>query len=652
LTRFSSLLLVALLAVIATLPPAWSEPIGEWRSYGHDLAGTKYTPLDQIDGSNVGKLGIVWRWRSPDNEIGKQFPDLMRWTHQVVPLMVGGVLYASSSFGTVTAIEASSGTQRWQFDPQSYLGGTPAQGIFIHRGVSYWSDGEDERIIYGTPDARLIALDAKTGKPIPTFGNAGQVDLTQGLRRPIRRDRYSVSSPPTIVGDVVVVGSSIRDAAPTRRMPPGDVRGFDARTGKQLWTFHTIPQPGEPGVETWENESWRDVGNTNVWTVMTADPELGTVYLPISTPTNDWYGGVRHGDNLYAESLVCLNAKTGERLWHFQAVHHGLWDYDFPAAPNLVEIRVDGRAIRAVAQVSKQGFTYVFDRETGEPVWPIEERAVPQSKIPGEKSSPTQPFPTKPAPFDRQGITKDDLIDFTPALRSEAEKILAGFSYGPLFDPPQLDNWLQLPGALGGANFGGAAFDPETGWLYVPSMTKLMKAKLVKPSAQTSDLPYIHETDWVEGPQGLPLLKPPYGRVTAIDLNTGEHAWMQPVGEGPRNHPALAGLDLPRLGWPQRSHPLLTKTLLFVGQEARTWDHFLSLTDGSQIEVTDTESLWRFHPKLYAYDKRTGELRAEIDVPANISGAPMSFLANGKQLIVFPIGGASGDVELVAMGLP
>lgn len=640
--------------LLVTLAPltASSEPIGEWRVYGHDLSGTKYTALEQIDGGNVGKLGIVWRWRSPDNEIGKQFPDLMRWTHQVVPLMVGGVLYASSSFGVVTAIDASTGITRWQYDPESYLGGTPAQGIFIHRGVSYWSDGEDERIIYGTPDARLIALDARTGKPISKFGQSGEVDLTLGLRRPVRRDRYSVSSPPAIVGDVVVVGSSIRDAAPTRRMPPGDVRGFDARTGKQLWTFHTIAQPGEPGVETWEGESWRDVGNTNVWTVMTADPELGTVYLPTSTPTNDWYGGVRHGDNLYAESLVCLNAKTGERLWHFQAVHHGLWDYDFPAAPNLVEIRVDGRTIRAVAQVSKQGFTYVFDRKTGEPVWPIEERPVPQSMVPGEKSSPTQPFPTKPAPFDRQGVSKDDLIDFTPELRAEAEKILAGFSYGPLFDPPQLDNWLQLPGALGGANFGGAAFDPETGWLYVPSMTKLMKAKLAKPSPHTSDLPYIHETDWVEGPQGLPLLKPPYGRVTAIDLNTGEHVWMQPVGEGPRDHPALAGLDLPRLGWPQRSHPLLTKTLLFVGQEARTWDYFLSLTDGSRIEVTDTESLSRFHPKLYAYDKRTGELRAEIDVPANISGAPISYLVAGKQLIVFPIGGASGDVELVALGLP
>jgi quinoprotein glucose dehydrogenase len=748
LARLSSYCITALLCVALTPLRVSGEPDGEWRVYGHDLSGTKYTPLAQIDSTNVEKLGIVWRWRSPDNEISAQFPDLMRWTHQVVPLMVGGVLYASSSFGVVTAIDASTGKTRWQYDPQSYLIGTPAQGIYIHRGVSYWSDGDDERIIYGTPDARLIALDAKTGKPVSTFGDSGRVDLTQGLRRPIRRDRYSVSSPPAIVGDVVVVGSSIRDAAPTRRMPPGDVRGFDARTGKQLWTFHTIAQPGEPGHETWEDESWRDVGNTNVWAVMTADLELGTVYLPVSTPTNDWYGGVRHGDNLFAESLVCLNAKTGERVWHFQAVHHGLWDYDFPASPNLVEIEVDGKKIRAVAQVSKQGFTYVFDRKTGEPVWPIEERSVRQSTLPGEKSSPTQPFPTKPAPFDRQGISKDDLIDFTPELRAEAEKILAGYSYGPLFDPPQLDNWLQLPGALGGANFGGAAFDPETGWLYVPSRNSWTVVHFYTPDQDGASLRWTHggrgpqpqmpeglrlfkppytrmtaidmntgEIAWVQplgdggalrdhemlagldlpplggdrysgplvtptllihgqsadpefggnrlvardkrtgelvgsvllpertlgapmtysvdGPRGLPLLKPPYGRVTAIDLNTGEHAWMQPVGEGPRDHPALAGLDLPRLGWPQRSHPLLTKTLLFVGQEARTWDYFLSLTDGSQIEVKDTESLSRFHPKLYAYDKRTGELRAEIDVPANVSGAPMSYLVDGKQFIVF-----------------
>ena len=316
------------------------------------------------------------------------------------------------------------------------------------------------------------------------------IDLHRNLRRAGDRAELGIHSTPIVVGDVVVVGSSVSDSPPHSRKPPGDVRGFDARTGRELWAFHVVPEEGEFGVDTWEDESWRNNGNTNVWTIMSADQDLGYVYLPISTPTNDWYGGHRHGDNLFAESLVCLDAATGERIWHFQVIHHGLWDWDLPAAPNLVDIEVAGRTVKAVAQVSKQGFTYVFNRVTGEPIWPIEERPVPQSTVPGEKSSPTQPFPTKPPPFDQQGVTREDLIDFTPELRAEAEEILKGFNYGPIFTPPTLEPFINVPGAGGGANWTGAAFDPDTQILYVPSHKRPGASRLIQPRAEISDHRY------------------------------------------------------------------------------------------------------------------------------------------------------------------
>ena len=433
----------------------------EWLSYGGDKASSKYSPIDQIGGDNFSRLQVAWTWRSAEEEITKANPDLKTWVWESTPLMVNGVLYVSTSLSQVAAIDASTGKTRWVYDPETWKNGTPSNNGFVHRGVSYWADGDDQRILFGTGDGYLICLNAETGKPIPTFGRDGRIDLTQGLGRPVDRRLYGVSSPPIICHDVVVMGSKVHDVPLAKEMPPGDVRGFDVRTGQQRWQFRSIPGEGEFGNETWDEGSWKTTGAANVWTLMSADDELGYVYLPFSTPSNDWYGGQRPGDGLFGESLVCLDARTGKRIWHFQIVHHGLWDYDLPAAPNLIDVRVNGTPVKAVAQVTKQGFVYVFDRVTGRPIWPIEERPVPQSTVPGERSSRTQPFPTKPAPFDRQGVSESDVVDFTPELRKQALAVLARYNYGPLYTPPSIEKpTIQMPGWAGGASWAGAACDP------------------------------------------------------------------------------------------------------------------------------------------------------------------------------------------------
>ena len=398
----------------------------QWSSYGGDKASSKYSPLDQIGAENFARLRVAWTWRSADEEVARANPGLSTWVWESTPLMVGGVMYVSTSLSQVAAIDAETGKTRWIYDPETWKNGMPSNNGFVHRGVAYWADGDDRRIVYGTGDGYLIGLDAKTGKPISTFGQQGRIDLTQGLGRPVNRRLHGVSSPPIICRDVVVIGSKVHDIPLAKEMPPGHVRGFDVRTGEQRWMFRAIPAAGESGNETWQEGSWKTTGGANAWTMMSADDELGYVYLPFSSPANDWYGGQRPGDGLFGESLVCLDARTGRRVWHFQIVHHGLWDYHLPAVPNLIDVRVNGTPVKAVAQVSKQGLVYVFDRVTGRPIWPIEERPVPQSAVPGEKSSRTQPFPTKPAPFDRQGVTENDVIDFTPELRKEAMAILAG----------------------------------------------------------------------------------------------------------------------------------------------------------------------------------------------------------------------------------
>lgn len=619
---------------------------GEWRNYGSDKASTKYAPLTQINSENFKRLQIAWTWRSTEEEVTKANAQLKTWVWESTPLMVGGVLYVSTSLSQVAALDAATGKALWVYDPETWKNGTPPNHGFVHRGVAYWADGNDRRILFGTGDGYLIALNAQTGKPVATFGEQGRIDLTAGLGRAVNRRLYGVSSPPIVCRDVVVVGSSILDFPLEKEMPPGDVRGFDVRTGKQRWLFRSVPAEGQFGSETWEQNSWKTTGNTNVWTMMSADEELGYIYLPFGTPANDFYGGQRPGAGLFGESLVCLEARTGRRVWHFQMAHHGVWDYDLPAAPNLIDIRVKGKRVKAVAQVSKQGFCYVFDRVTGKPIWPIEERAVPKSTVPGEKLSPTQPFPTKPAPFDRQGMTKDDLIDFTPELRKEALAILDKYNYGPLFTPPSLEKpTIYMPGIAGGANWAGAAFDPERGMLYVPSITlpfAVMVGKSPLPHAE-----YIGGAVPVETIQGLPLWKPPYGRITAIDLQTGEHRWMVPMGDLSRIHPLLQGLNLSATGRPARGHMLLTKTLLIVGQEGNT-QRAAAAAQGFAI-VADFEV---HDPKLSAYDKATGKVVGEVVLPRNATGAPITYMQGGKQFIVVPTGGSNLPAELIALSLP
>ena len=622
---------------------------GEWPAYAGTYAAARYSPLTQINRDNAKNLRIAWRWKSPDMAIKEADPKVgPTIANESTPLMVGGVLYTSTSLSQVAAIDALTGETKWVYDPKIYengLGIPPNLG-WLHRGVAYWRNGDDERIVILTAFAHMIALDAKTGKPVSTFGKDGRVDLVEGLRRRVDRNYYTTSSPPAIVRGVIVVGSSVFDFWGSRPSPPGDVRGFDIGTGRLLWTFHTVPQGEEPGVETWEKESWKDAGNANVWAPMSADEELGYVYLPVSTPTNDYYGGDRLGDGLYAESLVCLDVATGKRVWHFQLVHHGLWDYDPPAAPNLIDITVAGRPIKAVAQVTKQALVYVFDRVTGQPVWPIEEQPVPASSIPGERASKTQPIPTKPAPFDIQSARDEDLIAFTPDIHKEAIDIAKAYDRGGLFTPPSQRGMIQVPGNGGGASWSGAAIDPETGMLYVGTQRLPTLIQVRKPEPWQGTYDFIGLPSYVPGPRGLPLLKPPFGSIVAIDMNTGEHRWRIPVGRG-NAMPSVKRLNIPeQTGLPFRSWALLTKTVMVVVQMGYHGpSRFLPELN---MPIRD---LFNFDPHLWVYDKASGEMLAEIALPANATGAPISYMAGGKQFIVFPVGGGPLVEELIAVSL-
>jgi len=637
---------------------------GEWRAYASDKASTKYTPLDQIDADTVHDLRIAWR-QSTIPDATRQGNDLRApGASQNTPIMAEGRLYISTPLGTVTALDATTGEVVW-FDTPPVPEGEERPRGFATRGLGYWSDddgGDDARVI-AVIGSRLVALNAETGERYPDFGIDGEVDLVEGYDdRVVTRFRWR--SAPLVVNDIIVVGSAIGDITNAtmpamKEMPPGDVRGFDVRTGEQRWIFHTIAREGEPGNETWltglneDRRSWEYTGNTNMWASPSADEELGYVYLPLSTPTGDYYGGHRPGDNLFAESLVCLDAETGERVWHFQAVHHGLWDYDFPTHPNLIDITVDGRQIKALAQVSKQGFVYVFDRVTGEPVWPIEERPVPQeTNMPGEVPSATQPFPTKPAPFDYQGVTIDDLVDFTPEIRAMALEAVEGFRLGPLFTPLDRDiegvtrGTIMRPPNTGAAGWAGAAVDPDTGMLYVPSFNQPVVMSLYQPDpALGATVAYTHgapeeqrlariraRTDRrAQMPLGLPLVKPPYSRMSAIDLNTGEYAWQVPTGNGDRyrQHRLLRELNLPPLGGDgTRTGPVLTKTLLIYCLAAGG-------TDGG--------------PRLVAYDKTNGEEVGSVNLPSGALGTPMTYMVSGRQYIALGIGGGP---RMVAFALP
>ena len=614
--------------------------VSDWRYAGSDARSTRFSPLSQIDSTNVSKLKIIWRWSAPDWDVREREmvlpgPSL----NECTPLMVDGVLYVSSPLNIIAALDPATGQELWRFDPQTWKA---ELNWSVIRGLAYWSDADEARILFGTTDAYLYSLDARTGKPDPDFGQEGRLDLTQDWSRPVERTSLGITSPPIICRGVVVVGGYADDEP--ERSPeftgPGGVRGFDVRTGELLWTFNTVPQEGEFGSETWENESWKTGARNNVWSLMSADDELGYVYLPVGTPNNDYYGGKRPGDNLFASSLVCLEAKTGRRVWHYQIMHHPGWNLDLAHPPMLFDIEVDGRPIKAVVQTTKQSLCFVFDRVTGEPVWPIEEVPVPQSSVPGEKLSATQPIPTRPQAYDRLGLSDDDLIDFTPELKKEALELLSDYDYGPLYTPPSLRGSV-VTSHLGNGWWSGAV-NPDRGWLYVSSRSFPFRIQVrentdpeaLAPYSKSRHRPFI-------GPRGLPITRPPYGRITAIDLNTGEHKWRVPAGTGMIDHPEIRHLELEPVGSLARFHLMATKTLLFAssGDPVEQLKH-------SPVYYTDPEF------NLWVYDLDNGRTIARIPLPSEASGNPMTYMAGGRQYIVAPIGREKRVPQFVAYAIP
>jgi quinoprotein glucose dehydrogenase len=628
---------------------------GQWRVYSADEASTGYSPLDQVNKDTVKNLQVAWTWKMDNFGSGPEVA-----TTETTPLMVNGVLYfTAGAHRNAVAVDAATGEMLWMHRLEEAKRAEASSRRLSGRGVGYWTDGRgDERIFYVSTGYQLVALDAKTGDPVPGFGNKGVIDLKQDddqLLDAITSD-VAWNGAPVVAKDVVLIGAAHRagGAPRSRANAKGYIRGFDARTGKRLWIFHTIPQLGEFGNDTWLKDSWSYTGHTGLWGQMAVDEELGIAYLPIEMPTGDYFGGHRPGNNLFGESLVAVDLQTGKRIWHFQLVHHPIWDYDIPCAPILVDITVGGKKIKAIAQPTKQGFVYVFDRQTGQPVWPIEERPVEVGAVPTEYYSPTQPFPTKPPPFERQGFLLDDVIDFTPALKAEALKIVSEYKIGPLFTPPITKGYEGKIGTLyvpNGANWPGGSYDPETGMLYVYSHTLLRVLSMVN-DPKRSDMNYINGGGGGEAGggagttvQGLPLVKPPWGRITAIDLNKGDIAWQVAHGETPdyvRNHPALQGVTIPRTGRTGGAGgssggigTLVTKTLVVSGEGG----------------VFTTPSGQR-GAMLRAYDKATGANVGEVYMPGAQTGGPMTYMLNGKQYLVVAVSAPNRPGELMAFTLP
>jgi quinoprotein glucose dehydrogenase len=621
---------------------------GEWPSYGGDLGHTRYAPLDQIDASNFGSLEIAWRFSTANLGPAPEY------RFQSTPLVVDGVLYTTAgSRRAVTALDAATGEQLWVYSLNEGGRGADAPRRLSGRGLAFWQRGSDPRVLYVTPGYRLVALNAETGRPIETFGDGGIVDLRETMDQGDDWDtsQLGTHSPPTIANDVVIVPAAHTPLAPADQADNviGYIRGFDVVTGKHLWTFHTVPRPGEPGYETWlEGSAETGAGNAGVWATISADETLGLAYLPVESPYGDMYGGLRPGDNLYGESIVAVDTRTGEYRWHFQTSHHPLWDYDIPTAPMLVEAVKDGVTIKALAQATKQGLLFVLNRETGEPIWPIEEVPVPAGNVPGEWYAPTQPIPT--IRYGHQGLRVDDLIDFTPELRAEAERIVADHQIGPIytpavpFDPNGPISTLMV---MGGSNWPGGAYDPESQIVYVTASIGVNSMTICR-YAEGSVMPHGVCLGADAGAfgglrnlnvQGLPLLKPPYGTIAAVDLTKGKVLWEIPNGETPeavRNHPALAGVDLGRTGRAgQPPGALATKTLLIAAEPG-----YGPMPDGSRGSM------------LRAYDKATGRELAALQLPAPQSGSPMTYLLDGRQYLVIAVSGQDYPGELIAFALP
>jgi len=626
----------ALATLLALAGPAISQSRQvEWPFYGGDAGGSRYSALADINPQNVTRLQPVWQWKHWETKLEPYgtTPGFFEST----PLMIDGVLYVTTPYNSIAALDAETGKELWRFDGEAYKLGQILSGSgWKLRGAAFWRDGGKLRIVLNSRH-RLFLLDAQTGKPVPSFGDNGAVSLTDGLPRISDIRHATQSSPPVVYKDLLIVGSQVPDRVQLAD-PMGYVQAINARTGKRVWTFSVIPQSAkDPGAGSWENESWRNSGHGNVWAPMTLDEARGLLYVPTSTPSSDYYGGGRPGAGLFAESLVCLEAATGKIKWYFQTVHHGLWDWDNPAPPNLVTITVDGRRIDAVAQITKQGFTYVFDRVTGKPVWPIVERPVPtDSNVPGEKPYPTQPIPTKPPAFVEQGVSLEDANNLTPEVRRMAQEQMRKYRIGPMFTPPSLEGTLQRPSQAGGGNWGGAAFDPETGYLFVRAANAVGLNRVAKNDGSDPLVSVAYSNMFARGgesvslPGGLPLVSPPWAVLTAIDLNRGEIAWKVPLGEGSaavRNHLLLKGVALPdRLGSPNsRGGAMVTKSgLVFIGGG-----------DGY----------------LYAFDKVTGKERWRGKVPYENAAVPMTYRTrSGRQLVVVATG-TGAENALVAFEL-
>jgi quinoprotein glucose dehydrogenase len=638
--------------------PAAKPADTDWRSYAGDNASTRYAPLDQIDADNFNTLEVAWRLKT------EAFGARPEFILETTPLVIKGVLY--TTVGTrrdVVALDAATGELLWMHRIDEGERAQIAPRKLSGHGVAYWTDGQEERILYVTIGYQLVALDARTGQPILSFGEGGIVDLKLNDDQEIGplNDDIGLHSTPCVAKDVVIVGAahSGGNAPKHHRNVIGYARGFDVRTGRRLWIFHTLPRKGEFGYDTWLDGT-EQTGNTGVWAQISADEDLDLVYLPVELPTGDYDGSFRRGAGLFGETIVAVDLHTGVRRWHFQTVHHGLWDYDIPCAPLLCDIPVGGKTVKALAQASKQSFLYVLDRETGRPIWPMHERPAPKGDLPGEWYSPTQPIPEKPPPFDVQGVSENDLIDFTPQLRAEAVALARNYRMGPLFTPASLWNadgtWgtLTAPNATGGANWPGAAYDPDSHILYIYSKTEADIISAVPNATDRSDFDYVNthgaappgETVAPRGGygpgalrvQGLPLLKPPYGRITAIDLTKGEIAWQIAHGETPdevRNHPALKGLTIPRTGRPGLLGALCTKTLVICGEGG-----FFTTPSGKRGAM------------LRAYDKATGVEKGAVYLSAPQTGSPMTYMAGGVQYLVLAIGGVGVPAELVALRLP
>lgn len=581
----------------------------DWRYWGGDVGGTKYSPLSRINRANVGQLKPAWVFHTGDSSDGKVLPG--RSAFETTPLMVDGVLYVSTSFHRLFALDPETGRILWEFDPK--FDRSTRVTLYQSRGVAFWQHGQDKRILLADQQGRLFSVNARTGKLDPGFGDEGVVNLRTGMADKFPGGSYGLTSPASVCGDTVITGAWVSDGEPLG--PSGDVRGFDVRTGRQLWRFHTVPHPGEFGNDTWRGDSWKDRGGTNVWSVMSVDEKRGMVFLPLTSPSTDFYGGDRIGANLFGDSVVALDCATGQRRWHFQTVHHNLWDYDLPSQPVLVTVRRDGRTVDAVAQATKTGFVFVLDRVTGKPLFPVEERAVPKSPIPGEESWPTQPFPAAPPPFARQSMRADELTTVTPESRAECSAMIADAKVdGHVFDPITERATVMFPGTNGGSNWGGGSFDPTTGTLYVNSMDVASLLKLVK-RPEGSLVPYRNQgfgRFWDSN--GYPCQQPPWGTLTAIDLNTGVFRWQVRLGE----FDELTARGVPKTGTPNLGGSMVTAGgLVFIGA------------------TNDA--------KFRAFDKDTGEEVWMTRLPASAHATPMTFIGprSGRQFVVVAAGGGN-----------